>query len=88
MAKSGKELRAAIEEAVAGGSVQPILTRKVEILRFEKRLLVAGKLPQGAGGRVTFLSLISVGIAVSKLRKLSGSLPCTVGRSAKTSPSL
>jgi len=82
--KYGISLRAALEEAVRGGAVQTRLSRKMEILRFEKRLLAEKKLPERGSGPPSLEGLVAVGMAVARLMKLSKHLQFTV-RKQRTS---
>jgi hypothetical protein len=50
-------------------------------LRFEKKVLAEGKNQEGKRSKVTFLELLSAGVALSKLRRLAAQLNYSVSKS-------
>jgi hypothetical protein len=74
--RSPDELKFGLEEAVVSSVRQSRISRRLEILRTEKKLLVSGKVPlrRSGKGRVTLLSVVSVVGCVHKLQKTAGRL--------------
>jgi hypothetical protein len=77
--KSKEELQFALEEALMGATRQTRIARKLEVLRFEKRLLLGGRVPLQRSQRKapTLVAVVSVITAVRKLQKLTGSVAPT-----------
>jgi chromosome segregation ATPase len=75
--RTTEELQVSLEELLVGAKRSNVLARKLEILRFEKRLMLTSELPlerSPPGKAPTFLALASVGVAVRRLQKLAGLL--------------
>jgi DNA repair exonuclease SbcCD ATPase subunit len=79
LVKTKEELQYALEEALMASTRQTKIARKLEVLRFEKKLLVASRLPLQRSERKapTLLAVLSVIAAVRKLQKLTGSVANT-----------
>jgi hypothetical protein len=71
MAKAPDEMRHALEEALGGGSEHARLLRKLEVLRFEKKMLKDGVQQSAGERRPTMFTVMSVVNATRKLQKLS-----------------
>jgi hypothetical protein len=76
LARTNEEVQAALEEALMASQRQSGIARRLEILRFEKKLLVKGKIvPRGNGRKPTIRALIVVAAALKKIQKLAGQVP-------------
>jgi myosin heavy subunit len=77
LVKTSEELQFALEEALLASVHQNQIVRKLEMLRLEKRILVARKLPLHRSQRKvqpSFLAVLSAIAALRKLQKLAGSM--------------
>jgi hypothetical protein len=79
LVKTTEELQFALEEALMGFTRQTRIARKLEVLRFEKKLLMTGGVQLGRSQRKapTLLAVLSVIAAVRKLQKLTGNVAPT-----------
>jgi hypothetical protein len=76
LAQTPEEVQSGLEEALMAGQRQSGIARKLEVLRFEKRLLVNGKVhPKGLPRKPTLRGVIMLAEALQKLQKLSGQRP-------------
>ncbi|KAK8893428.1 hypothetical protein M9Y10_021848 [Tritrichomonas musculus] len=78
--RSARELQSSIEEALLGSINQRMMTKRLEILRIEKRILCSGLLnnSQNEDKYITINTLIIIISAVRKLQKVSGHLPYNI----------
>jgi hypothetical protein len=76
LVRTKEELQYGLEEALMASTRQTKIARKLEVLRFEKKLLVGGRLPGPRSQRKppTLISVLSVIAAARKLQKLTGSV--------------
>jgi hypothetical protein len=78
LARTKEELQYALEESLMAVSRQTKIARKLEVLRFEKKLLVGNRLPSRSQRKApTFIAVLPVVAPVRKLQKLTGSVACT-----------
>jgi DNA repair exonuclease SbcCD ATPase subunit len=67
--QSSRDLRAVLNERILGSVENSESHGKIESLRLQKRLLVAGKTSQKADRRIAIRPLIIVGMALHRMRK-------------------
>lgn len=78
--QSARELQSSIEESLLGSINQRMVTKRLEILRAEKKILTSGALNNTSDTNcyISINTLIILITAVRKLQKVSGHLPCTI----------
>jgi hypothetical protein len=76
MVATKEELQYALEEALMASTRQTKISRKLEVLRFQKKLLLRNRFPlQGSQVKSpTLVAVLAVIAAVRKLQKLTGSV--------------
>jgi hypothetical protein len=74
--KTNEELQFALEEILLASTRQNSVSRRLEVLRFEKKILVGGRIPlkRGQVKMPTLLAIISVVASVRKLQRIIGRL--------------
>jgi DNA repair exonuclease SbcCD ATPase subunit len=79
LVRTKEELQFALEEALMAATRQTKIARKLEVLRFEKKLLVSNRIPLQRPQRKppTLIPVISVVAALRKLQKLTGRVAAT-----------
>jgi chromosome segregation ATPase len=83
LVKTSEELQFALEEALMGGVRQTQIARRLEMLRFEKKLLVNGRVPLYRSQKKvqpTLVAVISIVAAMRKLLRLTGNLGGGISR--------
>jgi phosphoribosylaminoimidazole carboxylase (NCAIR synthetase) len=73
LAREPEEVQAALEEALMAAQRQSGIARKLEVLRFEKKLLINKKtLPRCGTKKPHFRAIATVARALGRLQKLTG----------------